>query len=233
MKPKDLPYSIKSFSTREPSFIDGVLTIPSYFEGHTKDLFPSLNELLNNAKKIHVEICSGNGEWITDRALQNPEILYIAVEKKFMRVRKIWSKMKNMKLENLLIISGMGEDFFDYYLEKNSIEEVFINFPDPWPKARHAKHRIIKDAFLPPIHQILKEDGKITITTDSIEYSQEIIEVFGKTSAFENIYPENGFAVLDEQYGGSYFRRLWADLGKVNRLMTFKRLGPLCALQKA
>ncbi len=232
MKPKDLPFTIKSFSTRGPSYIDGVLTIPYYFEAVKKALLPVLNQRINSAQRIHVEICSGNGEWIVDKAAKNPEILYVAVEKKFMRVRKIWSKMKNAGLENLLIVSGMGEDFFTYYLTDNSVEEIFINFPDPWPKARHAKHRIIKDSFLPPIHKILKQDGKITVTTDSVEYSTEILDVFGKSSDFENFYPEKGYAILDEEYGGSYFRRLWADLGRENRLMTFKRQGPACALQK-
>ncbi len=140
-----------------------------------------------------------------------------------MRVRKIWSKMKNKGLNNLLIVSGMGEDFFDHYLEKHSVDEVFINFPDPWPKKRHAKHRIIKDSFLPPIASILKADGKITLTTDSEEYSDEMIEVFARSPLFQNQYPEQGFAILDEEYGGSYFRRLWTEMGRTNRLMTFAR----------
>lgn len=224
MKPKDLPFTINGFESRSPSYNNGVLTIPSFYEGHTIEIFPDLKKKLEGAKTIHVEICSGNGEWIADRAQKNPDIFYIAVEKKFMRVRKIWSKMKNHDLNNLLIVSGMGEDFFEYYLKKHSIDEVFINFPDPWPKKRHAKHRIIKDSFLPPIASILKENGKITITTDSEDYSDEIIEVFARSSAYKNLFPEDGFTILDEEYGGSYFKRLWSEMGRTNRLMSFEKM---------
>lgn len=232
MKPKDLPFTIKSFDTRKPSFSDGVLTIPPFYTEHHKDLFPEYLEKLDSFDTIHLEICSGNGEWIAERAMKNPEILYIAVEKKFMRIRKIWSKMKNKGLNNLIVVSGMGEDFLDHYLEKESIDQVFINFPDPWPKKRHAKHRIIKPSFLPPISNILKKNGLITVTTDWKDYSDEIISVFKESQNFENIYPENGFVECDESYGGSYFKRLWTDLGRTNRLMTFRKVSPeLCTLQ--
>ena len=233
MRPRDLPFTIRGFESRSPSYSDGVLTIPSFYDAHSRDKFPELKKRLEQAEAIHVEICSGNGEWIADRAQKNPDILYIAVEKKFMRIRKIWSKMKNNDLENLLIVSGMGEDFFDHYLDRHSVDRVFINFPDPWPKKRHAKHRIIKESFLAPIFSILKADGKITITTDSSDYSDEIIAIFGASDSFENIYPQVGYAILDEEYGGSYFRRLWSEMGRVNRLMTFKKMEKvLCAAQK-
>ncbi|MCH9624350.1 MAG: tRNA (guanine-N(7)-)-methyltransferase [Chlamydiia bacterium] len=233
MKPKDLPFTIRGFESRAPSYSDGVFTIPSFYDNHDKEKFPELKKRIDAAKTIHVEICSGNGEWIADRAQKNPQILYIAVEKKFMRVRKIWSKMKNNDLKNLLIVSGMGEDFFDHYLDKHCVDEVFINFPDPWPKKRHAKHRIIKKSFLMPIHSILKKEGRITITTDSPEYSEEIIEVFKTSSDFENIYPEAGYVILDETYGGSYFRRLWSEMGRVNKLMTFQKMDTnVCAALK-
>ncbi len=224
MKPTDLPYTIKSFDARNPSYSSGVFTIPSFYSNHDKTHFPEILSRINCAKIIHIEICSGNGEWITDRAHKNPHIFYIAIEKKFMRVRKIWSKMNNKKLENLLIVCGMGEDFFNHYLEEEMIDEVFINFPDPWPKARHAKHRIIKDSFLTPIYSKLKKEGKITITTDSNDYSDEIIKVFAESKDFTNLYPEHGYTILNEEYGGSYFKRLWSDLGRVNKLMSFQKL---------
>lgn len=224
MKPKDLPFTIKSFSSREPSFIDNVLTIPPFYTNHQKENLSCLYEKFDSFKTKHIEICSGNGEWITERAKNNPLILYIAVEKKFVRVRKIWSKMKNHELNNLIIVSGMGEDFFHFYLENNSINEIFINFPDPWPKKRHAKHRIIKPSFILPIEEKLILGGKITITTDSDDYAFEILSVFKEAKGFENIHPDPGYSKLDETYGGSYFKRLWSDLGRNNKLISFKRV---------
>jgi tRNA G46 methylase TrmB len=73
---------------------------------------------------------------------------------------------------------------------------------------------------------MLKNEGTITITTDSAEYSAEIIDLFKEDPHFENLYKEQGYIPLDEDYGGSYFKRLWKELGRINRLMTFKKIGP-------
>jgi tRNA (guanine-N7-)-methyltransferase len=233
MRPKDLPFTIRSFSEREPSFLDGVLTIPPFYTDHNKSHFPEFTEKVNSFSEVHVEICSGNGEWIIEKAKKHPDILFIAVEKKFLRVRKIWSKMKNQMLSNLIICSGMGEDLFTHYVEDESVDKIYINFPDPWPKKRHAKHRIVKQEFLETTQTKLKKDCTINIATDSIDYSNEIIEVFSRQEAFENLHPKEGFTRLTEEYGGSYFERLWKDLGRTNRLHTFRKLAEAaCALPK-
>ena len=223
MKPKDLPFTIKNFSTRSPSYKDNILTIPSYYQNHDVNQFPQYLNRIRDATDIHLEICSGNGEWIAERAKNNPNTLYIAVEKKFMRVRKIWSKLVNNDIKNLIIVSGTGEDLFNFYLPKKSIDQIFINFPDPWPKKRHAKHRLIKKSFLPHLNTILKDSGIITIATDSNEYSQEIIEVFNDSGTFYNMYKDKGYTLLSAEYGGSYFNRLWQDLGRVNKLLQFRK----------
>lgn len=223
MKPKDLPTTIKSFCTRKPSFDDGVLTIPSFYDKHNIEELEDFSKKLYSKKKLHIEFCSGNGEWIIERAMNNPDTMYVAVEKKFMRVRKIWAKMKNHSVDNILVCAGMGEDLLNHYIQKSSVDHFFINFPDPWPKKRHAKHRIVKKPFIDAMKAHLKHGGEITITTDSDEYSSEIIELFSQEKDFTNAYGTQGYTKLDETYGGSYFKRLWKDLGRINKLMNFKK----------
>ena len=71
----------------------------------------------------------------------SPDFNWIAVERDFDRARKIWLKIFRMQLDNLFVVYGEGYVFSRQYLPGASVSEVYVNFPDPWPKRRHAKHR--------------------------------------------------------------------------------------------
>ena len=64
------------------------------------------------------------------------------------------------------------------FFPSNSVEEVFINFPDPWPKKKHAKYGLVKPEFLDELHRILKRGGTVALVTDDPAYSKETIDTF-------------------------------------------------------
>jgi tRNA (guanine-N7-)-methyltransferase len=176
--------------------------------------YPSFCSLFDKEQPTHVEYCSGNGAWIAQKAKENPEINWIAIEMKFDRVRKIWSKMKNFGLKNLCIIWGEGAKVTSEFFFSESIGEVFINFPDPWPKRRHAKNRIIQPSFLDALHRILIKTGKLTFVTDDPDYSQVALNEMATSQKFKNLHPEKGFIDVKEGYGSSYFEELWRSKDK-------------------
>ena len=138
MKPKDLK-PVFSFETRRPLLIDRIFYVPIYYENHRGFTLPDLRDFFGNENPHCIEYCSGNGDWILEKALQEPEKNWIAVEKRFDRIRKIWAKMKNKSIFNLLIVCGEAFTFTKNYLQANVIEHVYINFPDPWPKIETCK----------------------------------------------------------------------------------------------
>ena len=89
-----------SWEDRKPMLHNRVLFVPRRYSEHDKWPFPGWEDtsLFGNTNKVCVEYCSGNGAWIVDKAKQNPSINWVAVERKFDRVRKIWSKTNNMQL---------------------------------------------------------------------------------------------------------------------------------------
>ena len=105
------------FENREPCIFDRVIFIPEYYFHHKEFLFPefSSQEMFGNNNPVHVEFCSGNGEWIIKKALENPNINWIASEIKFKRVRKIWVKLKQLNLQNIIIAFGDANDFINFY----------------------------------------------------------------------------------------------------------------------
>lgn len=196
MKPKDVRFP-HSWEERAPCLIEGMLFVPKYFQ----------HELWTGPEFTgYVEFCSGNGEWIIDKATQNPDTQWIAVEMDFLRARKIYSKRMNLGLKNLLVVCGKAEAFAQYYLKEGSIEGIFINFPDPWPKGRHAKHRIVQAPFTQEMRRILKKGGTATLVTDDPTYHGQM------QKEMEKYFIETPFD--GEAYGTSWFERLWREKGK-------------------
>lgn len=220
MKPKDLP-TFYSWEDRIPRMSHGVLCVPRYFSRHEE--YGIKPYAFNNDYPIHIEFCSGNGEWIANMAEVNKSANWIGVERKFKRIRKIWAKKENRNLENLLPVCGNAEDYSDYYLKPASISEIYINFPDPWPKKRHAKHRLLKEPFITSLARITKPHASLYVVTDDIDYSEEIIALLEKSPFWVSQYKAPYFSNDLEGYGSSYFNRLWLSLGRKIRFIHYKR----------
>lgn len=233
MKPKDLKATF-TWSERRPLLNDGVFYVPAHYSDHQDFPFPDFSTLFPNNNPVIIEYCSGNGTWIADRALKNPETNWVAVEMKFDRVRKIWSKMKNHQISNLFIICGEALTVSKHYFKDQVFSGAYINFPDPWPKKRHAKHRLMREEFTSEVKRVLKPGAVLTLVTDDADYSSQAIDVMNHPqSGFESEYPAPYYLADREGYGDSYFHSLWKERGRTIRFHRFankKVLADACAL---
>jgi tRNA (guanine-N7-)-methyltransferase len=132
----------------------------------------------------------------------------------FDRVRKIWSKSRNFGLSNLFIICGEAVTSSKHYIPAHSIEEIFINFPDPWPKNRHRKHRLMCADFVKEIERILMPSGKLTLVTDDESYRDSTLLLFRNHPHFICRHAFPYYLRELENYGTSYFEQLWRKKGK-------------------
>lgn len=208
MKPKDLktPYT---FSNRRPYIRESICYVPVYYPHYQEFLFPPWEKVFGNNNPIHIEYCSGNGEWILNKANENLSINWVAVELKFARVRKIHAKRMNRNIQNLFIVCGEAQVFTREYLLKNSVERAYINFPDPWPKDRHAKHRLVQAVFMKDLLEIMQPGGKVQLVTDAEFYMEQMKEEVKKVLGWKQSYLEE-----KDNYGTSYFERLWRSRGR-------------------
>ncbi len=216
MKPKDLSFFYK-FNDRRPLIKEGVLSVPIEFSDHYEGkeaLFQNKKFLEGIKRPVALEICSGNGTWIVEKAMNYPDIFWIAVEKQFRRVRKIWSKMKNRNINNLFIVSAMAEDFLEHYLSEPLVDQIYVNFPDPWPKKRHAKNRLLKKAFFDRLATIAKKGSHFQLVTDSKPYLDETIETVLEHSSWHYKDPEPFYLENLDDYGDSFFKALWEAKGR-------------------
>lgn len=219
MKPKDLksPYS---WEERHPLLVDRIFFIPEHYDNHSSFSLPDWKTLFGKEGRVHLEFCSGNGKWVLERASDHPGIHWVACEIQFDRVRKIWSKMKNGNISNLWIVAGEAYTFSSNYLQEESVDEIFINFPDPWPKRRHEKWRLMKPSFIAELYRILKRGGKVTFVTDDENYRAWTMRHFLESS-FQPLHPFPHYITDIPDYGTSYFDTLWRGQGKTISFLEF------------
>ncbi|ANG65854.1 tRNA (guanosine(46)-N7)-methyltransferase TrmB [Chlamydia gallinacea] len=210
MKPRDLQFPFL-WKERCPKIQDCVLYVPEYYFEHKHFLMPSWHDFFGNSHPMICELCSGNGDWVISQALSSPQTNWIAVEKRFDRVRKIWSKMKNFQVNNLRIVHGTAQTFLHYYVGDASLQRIVVNFPDPWPKMRHRKHRLFQTEFLQDVFRVLQNQGSLALATDSKTYLIEAINMMQRH--FTSLIQEPYYQSVND-YGGSWFEKLWRSKGR-------------------
>ena len=138
-------------------------------------------EIFGNDNPIMLEIGCGKGKFITSRAAANPDVNYIAAEGQSSVVLRAMEKAQESQLCNLRIFIDFIHDLRDYF-EEGELSGLYLNFSDPWPKARHAKRRLTYHKNLENYRSVLGEDGFIEFKTDNeglFEFTLEEIEAAG------------------------------------------------------
>ena len=138
-------------------------------------------EVFGNDNPIYLEIGCGKGKFILSHAADERNVNYIAVEGQSSVVLRALEKASEAQLDNLRIFIDFVHDLGDYF-DKGELDGLYLNFSDPWPKARHAKRRLTFRKNLENYKTVLKEGAFIEFKTDNeglFEFTLEEIEACG------------------------------------------------------
>ena len=141
------------------------------------------SEKFHDGLPIHIEIGMGKGKFLMEMARQNPDIHYIGIEKYSSVLVRALEKIEEEPLPNIHFIRMDAENITQVF-EKGEVEQIYLNFSDPWPKDKHAKRRLTSRQFLQRYDQILKEEGQIIFKTDNrdlFDFSLEEVKEAGWT----------------------------------------------------
>jgi len=127
---------------------------------------------LRDHDRVIVEIGPGRGDFLFHLAEKNPGTVIVGIEIKEKRVAKLIERVEKRGLKNVAIILGDAKEVIEKIFENSSVEEIHINFPDPWPKNRHSKNRLVTEVFLEKCTLILKDGGAINFATNDPLYAQ-------------------------------------------------------------
>lgn len=149
-------------------------------------------DIFGNTNPIVIEIGFGMGDATAKLAKANPNINYIGIEVHRPGVGKLLSEIKRLDLKNLYIIEHDALEVLEYMVGDNSINGFHIFFPDPWPKKRHHKRRLVQRPRTNLIARKLAAGGYIYFVTDWLEYAEFALEELTNTPMLKNKY--EGFA---------------------------------------
>ena len=137
-------------------------------------------EFASDYEKIILEIGFGNGENTSFLASKNPNALIVASEVYLSGIGSLLNNIANNSLKNIKIFDQDVRELL-FKLPNKIFDEIYIICPDPWPKARHHKRRLIKHDFLKILAKVLKKNGTAYISTDWENYAESIEEELEKT----------------------------------------------------
>lgn len=150
---------------------------PETYKGHWQEVFPRTNPL-------HIEIGMGKGRFIMDLAATNPDINYIGIERYSSVLLRALQKMELSPLPNLKFICMDAADIAEVFAP-DEVSRIYLNFSDPWPKARHARRRLTSAEFFAQYDRILTQDGTVEFKTDNRPLFDFSVEQLKESSTFE------------------------------------------------
>ena len=166
---------------------DVIISNCKYVVNNPLDYKGKWKQLFSNDNDIEIEIGTGKGKFIISKAIENPNINYIGIEKYDSPLVSAVKKLEEVEISNLKLIcfDAMNiEEVFD-----KEVSKIYLNFSDPWPKKRHAKRRLSSEIFLRKYDNLFKNNKVIEMKTDNdglFEYSRESFLEYGYEIKDEN-----------------------------------------------
>ena len=143
-----------------------------------------LDEAFGRRAPRVLDIGFGDGEALLTTAANNPSIDYLGVEVHEPGIGHLLVLIEKAGLDNIRIVGRDVVDVIDHMIADDAFDAVNLFFPDPWPKKRHHKRRLIQPSFVAEIARVLVEDGLLHIATDWADYAEHTREVLAQCSAF-------------------------------------------------
>ena len=154
---------------RERSLTPKQRSLFSNIDKYEIDLMALKKDNIHKSKKLFFEIGFGSGDIIYKQAKLNPENIYIGIEYYRKGIAQLIEKIETTKLENLKIFHGDARRVLAN-IPDEIFDEIWLFFPDPWPKKRHSKRRFIQLEMIELLHRKIKQGGKLLISSDDKNY---------------------------------------------------------------
>jgi len=142
---------------------------------------------LERPRALVVEIGFGRGEFVARLAEEAPDCAFLAVETSRKRVIKMARRLAKTEIRNLRLVEAPGEQVVEA-LAEDSVDAFWVNFPDPWPKKRHARRRLVQPPLVEALARRLRPGGTLHLATDHVPYAEQMHEVLAGEPRLENLH---------------------------------------------
>ncbi len=163
---------------------------------------------------FEVEIGCGKGGFLVSRAKADSTVRLLGIEWANKYFRYCADRLARWQLQNVRVMRTDAKVLFIRHLPPACVSVLHVYHPDPWPKKRHHKRRLIQPDFLEAAARVIETDGRLLIQSDHHEYFEQIEELLGVHPAFETVSWASACAPLDESWRGTNFEIKYAREGR-------------------
>lgn len=176
-------------------------------------------------KPLEIEIGPGDDEFLYDSAVAHPESNWLGIEYSRKRIRRYVRKIerRGVPLPNLRLIWRPARDLIGPFLSPGKVTTFHIYFPDPWPKAHHARYRLITPELVSALHGSLVAHGRVDLATDSTEYAEEMREAFDAVGGWQAEDVRVDFEARAAEGRITVFEERWRALGRSIQFLRYRK----------
>jgi tRNA (guanine-N7-)-methyltransferase len=177
-----------------------------------------LEKIFGRKAPLHVDLGCGDGSFLCALAQRMSDKNFLGIERLLNRVRA--SARKAASLDNVRLLRMETSYAVRYLLPAGSVERFYLLFPDPWPKRRHHRRRIVTPNFLSSIYAALHKNGRIYIATDDVDYFERIKEIAESD-------PDFSIRDVNVELPESRFARIFREKGAPIHWLTLRKVSPV------
>jgi len=196
--PTPLQRTVRSFVRRAGRITPGQQrALESLWPRYGLEFEPRVADLASwfgNSRPVTLEIGFGNGDSLAQIARANPDRNFLGIEVHRPGVGKLLMSLEEHNLDNVRIICHDAVEVLQQQIADASLDRVLVFFPDPWPKKRHHKRRLIQPGFVSLLARTLRKGGRLHLATDWEHYAAQMLEVMEASPAFRNSRAGGGFS---------------------------------------
>ncbi len=203
--------SSTAFTAEDPCFLDA-------------DERPDWQSQFGNSQPIKLEIGFGMGDFLIEMATREPDSNFVGIDFSQDGIRKLLTRIKNRHLNNIRVVYGDVREKIPLLFHDGELDTVYINLPDPWPRKRHFKRRLIKPGLVKLIAGKLARNGHVHLATDSEPYAREMLEYFNAEPLLKNKNQQTGIVEIRHHLPKTKYEKSFIYAGDKIHYLEYSRL---------
>ena len=178
---------------------------------------PAWENIFGNVHPIALEIGCGIGDFVAKTALDSPEQNFIAIDYYNKGCDSTCRRLERDGVTNVRVLRVEAREFIAGQIPENSLAALYINCPDPWPKKRHRKRRLVNSAFMEFMRSYLRSGADFFFATDFEDYGEDVADFMSRQEGYANMLaPDLSRFELEEYHRSKYMLKFMAEGKKIH-----------------
>ena len=188
-------------------------------------------DLFGNEHPVEMEVGAGKGAFLTEEAKNRPAVNFIGIERATRYWRLASDQVRRHGRSNVRLILVDAYYFLDAFVPDDFLSAIYVHFPDPWPKKRHQKRRLIQPKFLQAVARVLTPGGRFQAVTDHKDYFDHMVGAVGSSSLLQSEYRPPSTAAAGELVGSNFEKKYRLE-GRTTYALAAVRVNQPSRIQK-